>query len=648
MFDPYHKWLGIPPAQQPPTHYRLLGLELFESDPEVIEAAANQRMAYLQEVAGGDHIRESQKLLNEVATARRCLLNASKKAEYDATLRTSPSPPTSPTDEINDAFIPPPVSPPRTPPKPANKPPRSNRWWFIGGGIAIGGMLLIGVVVLLVANSGTTTPTKPTTVAKGDSPKKDDPEPLPKETPKGQPKETPKVNPAPTAPRTERKLHFAPQQPLSELTSIVRLDRDYHLFYQLIPTPGVADRWGHAVSRDLLNWQDKPTKHPTSVPTAARLCTVVVDSANTSGFGTNKNPPLLAYSTIYVPARTESKTSESVDVFLSYSTDLGNTWTGYAKNPVHKIPPHTDARLQVVRHEASKQWIMLAARPSPNGKAPDGELKWLISKNGTTWTSQSDSKIPFGTDAPDFLEVPIQGDPTKTKGVLVAGNGQYQVGQYDGKTFSKEGNFGSPTLRNQSHPASCTIVVNNAPRVLQFVQLNPTQGKLAVVSLPHELRMVNQKDAAWRLLRAMPKERDGLRDKEQAWNNVNIGKGTKGLDFVKGQVFEFQLELEKQNANEVVLTIAGEKLRYAFDKKRWFGEGYEIPTGDGKTIRLHGYVDHDVVELDFGTYPGTFARVRTAANPPLELTATNGNVKVTSLRVHPLRLPKSPLVALLP
>ena len=33
-FDPDHKWLGIPPKDQPPNHYRLLGLDLFESDQE--------------------------------------------------------------------------------------------------------------------------------------------------------------------------------------------------------------------------------------------------------------------------------------------------------------------------------------------------------------------------------------------------------------------------------------------------------------------------------------------------------------------------------------------------------------------------------------------------------------------------------------
>ena len=39
-FDPYYKWLGIPPKDQPPNHYRLLGIDLFTPDPDVIESAA--------------------------------------------------------------------------------------------------------------------------------------------------------------------------------------------------------------------------------------------------------------------------------------------------------------------------------------------------------------------------------------------------------------------------------------------------------------------------------------------------------------------------------------------------------------------------------------------------------------------------------
>ncbi len=37
QFDPYHVWLGIAPKDQPPNHYRLLSVDLFETDPDVIE-----------------------------------------------------------------------------------------------------------------------------------------------------------------------------------------------------------------------------------------------------------------------------------------------------------------------------------------------------------------------------------------------------------------------------------------------------------------------------------------------------------------------------------------------------------------------------------------------------------------------------------
>ena len=82
-FDPYNRWLGILPEEQPPHHYRLLGVGLFESDAEVIDSVAARHMAYLQEITDGPHVKEAQRLLNELARARRCLLDPDKKAAYD-------------------------------------------------------------------------------------------------------------------------------------------------------------------------------------------------------------------------------------------------------------------------------------------------------------------------------------------------------------------------------------------------------------------------------------------------------------------------------------------------------------------------------------------------------------------------------------
>ena len=86
-FDPYHKWLGILPKDQPPHHYRLLGLEAFEDDLQVIEAAADRQLGFLRKFQSGERAAECQKLLNEVTRARLCLLKPATKANYDEGLR---------------------------------------------------------------------------------------------------------------------------------------------------------------------------------------------------------------------------------------------------------------------------------------------------------------------------------------------------------------------------------------------------------------------------------------------------------------------------------------------------------------------------------------------------------------------------------
>ena len=85
-FDPYHQWLGIPPHEQPPDNYRLLGLPRFESDLAKIAAFADARMSELRKYQAGPRGPFSQKLLNEAASAKLCLLSA-QKAAYDAGLR---------------------------------------------------------------------------------------------------------------------------------------------------------------------------------------------------------------------------------------------------------------------------------------------------------------------------------------------------------------------------------------------------------------------------------------------------------------------------------------------------------------------------------------------------------------------------------
>jgi hypothetical protein len=87
MIDFLHKWLGIPADEQPPNHYRLLGLRVFEDDPEVIDAAADKHLAFLHNLANGAHGEAAEDLSNQISATRVLLLNKTRKSKYDAELR---------------------------------------------------------------------------------------------------------------------------------------------------------------------------------------------------------------------------------------------------------------------------------------------------------------------------------------------------------------------------------------------------------------------------------------------------------------------------------------------------------------------------------------------------------------------------------
>jgi hypothetical protein len=88
-FDPYRKWLGIPPKDQPAHFYRLLGIATFEDDPDVIENAAARQMSHVRTFqTSKQHGAISQRILTELSAAKLCLLTPERKEEYDQQLRT--------------------------------------------------------------------------------------------------------------------------------------------------------------------------------------------------------------------------------------------------------------------------------------------------------------------------------------------------------------------------------------------------------------------------------------------------------------------------------------------------------------------------------------------------------------------------------
>ena len=80
QFDPYLNWLGIPAHKQPPNFYRLLGIVLFESNPQVIEQAADRQSLAVGAFQAGPQGELCQRLLSEIAMAKHSLLDPQQKA----------------------------------------------------------------------------------------------------------------------------------------------------------------------------------------------------------------------------------------------------------------------------------------------------------------------------------------------------------------------------------------------------------------------------------------------------------------------------------------------------------------------------------------------------------------------------------------
>ena len=116
VFDPYREWLGIDPQEHPVDHYRLLGLQRFESDVALIHQAADACMVEVRLHQLGPHGRHTQKLLNEISTARVCLVHPGSRQTYDSQLADNVAP------TVKPLGMSPPPAPPSVPPVPPPAP----------------------------------------------------------------------------------------------------------------------------------------------------------------------------------------------------------------------------------------------------------------------------------------------------------------------------------------------------------------------------------------------------------------------------------------------------------------------------------------------------------------------------------------------
>ena len=133
-------------------------------------------------------------------------------------------------------------------------------------------------------------------------------------------------------------FHFAPKANwTNDPNGLVYYKGQYHVFYQYNPYSDVWGHmsWGHATSTDLFNWKHQPVaimeyENADKTMTGVFSGTTIVDSFNTSGFGTSESPmPLIAIYTSNIDKVAQNQS-------LAYSLD-GYTFNRFANNPILDI-----------------------------------------------------------------------------------------------------------------------------------------------------------------------------------------------------------------------------------------------------------------------------------------------------------------------
>ncbi|MBL8828702.1 MAG: hypothetical protein JNM18_17105 [Planctomycetaceae bacterium] len=85
--DIYETCLGIAPGKRPPNYYELLGLPPFTNEPPVIAEAVDAAKLKLKPFLASSQAMEATRLLCELELARKILLNAASRKDYEQSLR---------------------------------------------------------------------------------------------------------------------------------------------------------------------------------------------------------------------------------------------------------------------------------------------------------------------------------------------------------------------------------------------------------------------------------------------------------------------------------------------------------------------------------------------------------------------------------
>ncbi|MCR5227027.1 MAG: glycoside hydrolase family 32 protein [Eubacterium sp.] len=219
------------------------------------------------------------------------------------------------------------------------------------------------------------------------------------------------------------RFHFTAEAGwINDPNGLIYADGVYHMYYQWNPY-GIDwgnMHWGHAVSRDLINWEHRPlAMEPDEYGTIYSGC-AICDKENAAGFGKDA---LLYFYTASGGRNNWSKEMARQHVQrLAVSTDGGETLEKKCTVLEHKAGENRDPL--VFYHEKSEAYIMVLYL--------DGnEFAIYRSDDMLHWTESQRFTADKMWECPGLFEL-------ENKWVFWSADGYYMIGDFDGYKFTPE------------------------------------------------------------------------------------------------------------------------------------------------------------------------------------------------------------------
>jgi fructan beta-fructosidase len=379
-------------------------------------------------------------------------------------------------------------------------------------------------------------------------------------------------------------VHFSPREHwTNDPNGLVYFHGEYHLFYQFNPFGDEWGHmsWGHAVSKNLLDWQELPVAIPEKGSEMAFTGSIVVDRENTSGFCALGTECLVAVYTGHRSGREGTRQTQNI----AYSRDDGRTWIGYAGNPVLDLHMADFRDPSVSWDEQGGHWLMAVSL------AMEHKIRFYTSPNLKEWTQLSDfgpaGDVNGAWECPDLLRIPGEngkGDIWALKvglnpGAPQGGSGeQYFLGEFDGKRFKASSGAGSHGWTNYGKDDYCAISFNGLRKgekpILvgwmsnwQYAAKLPTSPWRGQMSLPRRLSLLKD-DAGFALVQD-PVVAPLRTDHSAIWATQGGNLSDNMLEA------PFELDLQFRRPSEQVFGI-----RIYTDEQHWTEIGFDEPKGE--------------------------------------------------------------------